>query len=67
MVHMIRHFYTSCHVKVKCAEFLFFETFLFSSLKRRYKRTWFLYVTSNKVFLNFRQLKQPNKMKIMYS
>ena len=28
---IILHFYTSCHIKEKRAEFLFFETFLFSS------------------------------------
>ena len=43
---IILHFYTSAHIKEKCAEFLFFETFLFFSSKWKYKKTWFLYVTS---------------------
>ena len=26
---IISHFYTSCHMKQKCGDFVFFETFLF--------------------------------------
>ena len=33
--------------------FCFFETFLFFSWKWKYKKTWLLYVTSNKGFLKF--------------
>ena len=42
---IILHFYSSSHIKVKCEEFLFFETFLFFSSKWKQKKTWFLYVT----------------------
>ena len=38
----ILYFYTSSHIKEKCAELLFSETFLFFSLKWKHKKTWFL-------------------------
>ena len=66
MVHkncIISHFYTLCHIKGKCAEFLFFGTFLFANLKWKYKKTWFLYVTSNKGFLKFSSAKTTTQNK----
>ena len=47
---IILYFYTSCHIKEKCVEFLLFESFCFLG---RTEKTWFLYVTSIKGFLEF--------------
>ena len=43
---IIPHFYNSSHIKEECADFLLLETFLFFSSESKYKKTWFLYVTS---------------------
>ena len=43
---IIPHFYTSSHIKEECADCLLLETFLFLSSESKYKKTWFLYVTS---------------------
>ena len=47
---IILHFYTSCHIKEKCEIFAFW-IFFFSLVTN--ENTWFLYVASNKVFLEF--------------
>ena len=52
MVHencIILHFYTSSHIKEKCAQFLFFETFSFLVTKRPGFHT--LIVKQNKEFV----------------
>ena len=48
----ILHIYISSHVKEKWAEFSFFET-LFFIKKWKYKKTWLLFVTRNKGFVEF--------------
>ena len=52
---IILHFYISCHVKEKCVEFFFFIIFFFFALSLEIKtwKTWFLYTTKNKGFLEF--------------
>ena len=50
---ILLHFYTLYHIKEKCVEFLLFEIFLFFSYKWKNKKTWFLYITSNKGFFEF--------------
>ena len=58
------HLYTSwCHLKEICVEFLLFETFLLFSYKSKYKNPGFYAVQVTKVFSNFSQLKQLNKIK----
>ena len=47
----------SCHIKEKCAQFLFSETFLFFSYKWKHKKFWFLYVISNNGFPEFASTK----------
>ena len=57
---IILNFYISCHIKEKWVEFFFFIIFFFFALfseKWKYKKTWFLYVTSNKGFLEFSTIK----------
>ena len=58
---IILHFYTLSHIKEKWVEFLFFKTFLPFSYKWKYKENWFLYVTSNKGFLEFSLAKTTKK------
>ena len=60
---IILHFYTSCHIKEKCVEFFFFLFFFVSSQKLKYKKTWFLYVASNKGFLEFSTAKTTKQNK----
>ena len=51
---IILHLHTSCHIKEKCVDFFFFIiffSFLLFSYKLKYRKTLFLYVTSNKGFL----------------
>ena len=59
---MYIYLYTSCHIKEKCVEF-FFYYFLLFSYKLKYKKTWFLYVTSNKGFLEFYAAKRTKQNK----
>ena len=67
MVHenFIRfHLYTSWyHLQEICMEFLLFETFLLFSYKWKYKNPGFYTVQVTKVFSDFSQLKQLNKIK----
>ena len=55
-------FLYSCHIKEKCVEFILFSFLLFSQLLK-YKKTWFLYVTSNKGFLEFSTAKTAKQNK----
>ena len=55
---IILHFYTLCILKKNVWNFCFFETFLFLN-----KKTWFLYITSNKGFLKFSSAKIAKKKK----
>ena len=55
---IILHFYTSCHIKEKSAEFCFLKLFCSSVKNENTKKNWFLYITSNKSFLEIPQLKQ---------
>ena len=57
---VILHFYTSCHIKEKCVKFLLFESFLILVTN---ETTWFLYVTSNKGFLQFSTAKTTKQNK----
>ena len=55
---IIYHFYTSCHIKEKCAEFLFFLKLLCSLMKiQNTKRPGFYTLLVTKVFSNSPQLK----------
>ena len=59
---MILHFYTSYYIKENCVEFFIIIVF-FSSSFLKYKKTWFLYVTSNKSFLEFSTSKTTKQNK----
>ena len=59
---MYIYLYTACHIKEKCVEF-FFYYFLLFSYKLKYKKTWFLYITSNKGFLEFSAAKTTKQNK----
>ena len=59
---MCIYLYTACHIKEKCVAF-FFYYFLPFSYKLKYKKTWFLYITSNKGFLEFSTAKTTKKNK----
>ena len=65
---IILHFYTSCNIKGKCGKSFFcfvfvFFWFLLISLKWKYKKIWFLYVTSNKGFFQFSTAKTTKQNK----
>ena len=55
---IILHFYTSCRIKEKCAEFLFFLKLFCSLVKNKNtKRFGFYTLLVTRVFSNFPQLK----------
>ena len=64
---IILHFYASCHIKGKCVEF-FLSFFLSCSLVRNenLKRPGFNTLQVTRIFPNFPQLKQLNKIKNTY-
>ena len=61
---IIRHLYTHAILKKSVWIFFFFLLFLFCSLIRtKYKKTWFLYVISDKGFIELSAAKQLNKIR----
>ena len=52
-IRIILHIYTSCDIKEKYMEFFYFIMFSFLLFRHKikYKKTWFLDVTSNKGFI----------------
>ena len=52
---IILHFYTSCHIKEKCVEFLLFETFYSLVGNENIKRHGFYTLQVTRVFSNFPQ------------
>ena len=60
------HFYTSCHIKEKCVEFfiiIFIFIFCYSVRDENLKRPGFYTLQVTRMFSNFPQLKQLNKIK----
>ena len=61
---IILHFYTLCYIKEKCAEFFCFLKLFCSLVKNENtKRPGFYTLLVTRVFSNFPQLKQLNKIK----